>query len=124
LFTEEDLIAEVISKNIPAAWMKDFKMFKLHLMTKIKDIISELTVIEEQVKTHPKSNQEHSHKKQLKNPCQLYNGNHEWDDCRQNPKNQKNDEKATMITTATGIMGTITEIEKKTDAPNQTALNL
>ena len=63
-------------------------------------------------------------KKQLKNPCRLHNGNHEWDDCRQNPKNQKNDEKATMITTATGIMGTITEIEKKTDAPNQTALNL
>jgi hypothetical protein len=92
-FTEEDLIAEVISKNIPAAWKNFFKMFKLHLETKIKDIISELTVIEEQVKTHPKSNQNLSHKKQLKTPCRFHNGNHQWDDCRQNPKNQKNDDK-------------------------------
>jgi hypothetical protein len=32
-------------------------------------------------------------KKNLKNPCKLHNGNHGWDDCCQNPKNAKNDEK-------------------------------
>jgi len=49
-FSEEHLIAEVISKNIPAAWVKDFKMFKLHLKTSIKGILSELTVIEDRLK--------------------------------------------------------------------------
>jgi hypothetical protein len=32
--------------------------------------------------------------------------------------------KATMITAATGIIETITETKKKTDAPNRTALEL
>jgi hypothetical protein len=86
-FSKEDLIAEVISKNIPAAWEKDFKMFKLHLKTRIKDILSELTVIEEQVKIHPKNN-ENPNKKHMKNPCRLH-GTHEWDECRQNLKNNK-----------------------------------
>jgi len=90
-FTKEDLIAEVISKNIPNAWIKDFKMFKLHLKTSIKEIISELTVIEEQIKPHPKTSQANSNGKHLKNPCRIHNGGHEWDDCRQNPKNQKED---------------------------------
>jgi hypothetical protein len=92
-FTEEHLITEVISKNIPAAWIKDFIMFKLHLKTKIKDIISELTVTEEQVKTHPKPSQENPRKKQLKTPCRVHHGGHEWEDCRQNPKNQKTEDK-------------------------------
>jgi len=86
-FSEEDLIAKVISKNIPAVWEKDLKMFKLHLKTRIKDILSELTVIEEQVKIYPKNNK-NSNKKQLKNPCRLH-GTHEWDECHQNPKNNK-----------------------------------
>ncbi len=43
--SKEDLIAEVIAKNIPNAWVKDFKLAKLHLSTRIKDIISDLTVI-------------------------------------------------------------------------------
>jgi hypothetical protein len=30
-FSEEELIAEVISKNIPSAWTKDFRLAKLHL---------------------------------------------------------------------------------------------
>jgi hypothetical protein len=88
-FTKEDLIAEVISKNIPSAWIKDFKMFKLHLKTKIKDVISELTAIEEQVKTHQKKSHDNPNKKKLKNPCKVHHGSHEWDDCRQNPKNRK-----------------------------------
>ncbi len=64
-------------------------MFKLHLKTRIKDIISKLTVTEEQIKTHLKTNQNNPNKKQLKNPSRLHNGGHEWDDCRKNPKNQK-----------------------------------
>jgi hypothetical protein len=32
-FTEEELVSEVISKNIPSACVKDFRMFKLHLKT-------------------------------------------------------------------------------------------
>ncbi len=34
-FSEEDLISEVIRKNIPSAWVKYFKMSKLHLKTHI-----------------------------------------------------------------------------------------
>jgi hypothetical protein len=45
--------------------MKDFKMFKLHLKMRIKDIISELKVIKEQIKIHPKTNQNNPNKKQL-----------------------------------------------------------
>jgi hypothetical protein len=47
-FTEEELVSEVISKNIPSAWVKDFRMFKLHLKTRVKDVLTDLTVIEEQ----------------------------------------------------------------------------
>jgi hypothetical protein len=45
-FTEEDVIAEVMSVNIPFAWTKDFKLTKLNLKTHIRVIISDLTVIE------------------------------------------------------------------------------
>ncbi len=48
-FTEEELVSEVISKNIPSAWVKDFRMFKLHLKTRVKDVLTDLTMIEEQV---------------------------------------------------------------------------
>jgi hypothetical protein len=49
-------------------------------------------MIEEQVKTHLKPT--NSDKRQhLKNPCRIHNGGHEWDDCRQNPKNAKSDGK-------------------------------
>ncbi len=53
--------------------------------------MSDLTLIEESIKTHHKTNQEQHHKKNLKNPCRIHNGSHEWEDCRQNPKNQKDD---------------------------------
>jgi len=90
-FTKEKLIAEVISKNIPSVF-KDFRMFKLHLKTRIRDVLTDLMVIKEQVKTNLKPT--NSDKKQnLKNPCRIHNGGHEWDDCRQNPKNLKPDEK-------------------------------
>ena len=58
------------------------------LKTQIKDVMADLVVIEEQVKIHPKTNHDHnnSNKMQLKNPCHVHNGSHEWDDCHQNPK--------------------------------------
>ncbi len=65
----------------------------LHLATHIRDVTMALMVIEEHIKTHPQPNQENPNKKQFKNPCRVHNSGHEWDDCRQSPKNQKNEEK-------------------------------
>jgi hypothetical protein len=90
-FTEEDLINEAITPNIPSIWEKDFRFANLHLKTRIKEIIEPLTVIEEQVK--PTNQGQNPSKKKLKNPCRIHNWGHEWDDCRQNPKNIKNDGK-------------------------------
>jgi len=81
-FSKKELIAEVISKSIPSVWRVQYRLAKLHLKAKIDDIISDLTLIEENIKTHTKSNQDKTNKKQLKNPCRLQNGNHEWDECR------------------------------------------
>jgi hypothetical protein len=93
-YSKKELSAKIISKNIPIAWRVQYRLAKLHLKAKIDDIISDLTLIEENIKTHQKTNQEKTNKnKQFKNPCKLHNGNHEWDDCRQNPKNQKEDGK-------------------------------
>jgi hypothetical protein len=66
-FTEEELVSEVISKNIPSTGVKDFRMY-----------------------FKPTNSDKKQH---LKNPCRIYNGGHEWDDCRQNPKNIKSDGK-------------------------------
>jgi hypothetical protein len=90
-FTEEDLINEVITLNIPSVWEKDFRLANLHVKSKIKDIIEPLTIIEEQIKPTPQM--QNPLKKNLKNPCRIHNGGHEWDNCCQNPKNNKNDGK-------------------------------
>jgi len=93
-FSEEDLIAEVISRNIPAVWMKDFELSKLHLQTEISEIMTDLTIIEARVKVQPKqSDKTHQNNKNLRNPCCLHHGSHEWDECHQNPKNQKTDDR-------------------------------
>jgi len=42
-FSERELIAEVISKNIPSAWKAQFKLSKLHLKTRIREIMGDLT---------------------------------------------------------------------------------
>ena len=73
-FSEAELITEVISKNIPSAWTKDFRLAKLHLKKCIKDIVSDLTIIEEQVKVPPKNTQEQQLRKNLKNPCRIHIG--------------------------------------------------
>ncbi len=72
-----------------------YHLQNLHLKTRIRDIIEPLTVIEEQIKKQTTSAQQQSQlkNKHLKNPCRLHGGNHEWNDCRQNPKNAKSDGK-------------------------------
>jgi len=95
-FSEEDLISEVISRNIPAVWMKDFELSKLHLQTEINEIMTDLTIIEARVKVQPKqSDKTHQNNKNLRNPCHLHHGSHEWDECLQNPKNQKTNDRNT-----------------------------
>jgi hypothetical protein len=47
---ERDLINDVITPNIPAAWEMHYHLQNLHLKTHIRDIIKPLTVIKEQVK--------------------------------------------------------------------------
>jgi hypothetical protein len=53
--SEEELIAEVITPNLPLAWIKDFKVLKLDRETKIKNILEELLVIKEQIKVKKKN---------------------------------------------------------------------
>ncbi len=48
-FSEEDLVTEVIAKNIPAAWVKDFNLAKLHLQTKIKDVMADFIRVVDRV---------------------------------------------------------------------------
>ncbi len=86
--TKEDLISEVITPNLPSAWVKDFRLLKLDQETKISNILEELLVIEEQVKVE-KKNIHKENTKNLKNPCCVHNGGHEWYDCHENPKNKK-----------------------------------
>jgi len=40
-------------------------MFKLHLKTRVKDVLTDLTMIEEQVKTHPKHSNSDNKKQHL-----------------------------------------------------------
>jgi len=73
-------------------------------------------VIEGQVKTHHKPNQDNSKKKHLK-PCRIHNGGYEWDDCWQNPKNNENDEniRTMEIIAMEEETRTTVDLEKKTD---------
>jgi hypothetical protein len=106
-FSEEDLIAEVITPNIPSVWMKDFKILQLDREMKIKNIMQKLLIMEETVKVEKKNThrQGQENNKHLKNPCRVHNGGHEWDDCRETPQN-KNIKTRTVITIPTiGIIG-------------------
>jgi hypothetical protein len=125
-FSEEDVIADVIATSIPAAWVTDFKLAKLHIQIKIRDVMADLVVIKEQIKTNYKPTHDHTNgnnnKKQLKNPCRVHNGGHEWADGHQNPKNDKNNDKNNKIimTTARGVeMITMVDLVKNTDVPKE-----
>jgi hypothetical protein len=74
--------------------MKDFELSKLHLQTDISEIMTDITIIEVRVKVKPKqSDKTHQNNKNLRNPCHLHHGSHEWDECHQNPNNQNTDDK-------------------------------
>jgi hypothetical protein len=52
-------------------------------------MLEQLLVIEEQIKVEKKNTHKHGNNKNLKNPCLLHNGHHEWDDCQEKSKNKK-----------------------------------
>ncbi len=85
--------------------------------------MADLVVIEEQVKTNPIPTHDHNningHKKQLKNPCHVHNGGHEWADCRQNPKNIKTRGKAKIMTKINVEMKAMVDLVKNTDVPKE-----
>jgi hypothetical protein len=90
--SDEDLIAEVITPNLPSAWVKDFKILQLDRETRIKETMQKLLIIEDQVKVERKTHRQGQEKnKHLKNPCHMHNGGHEWDDCHEIPKNKNKD---------------------------------
>ncbi len=68
-FYEKDLISEIISRNSPNTWVKDFQLAKLQLKTEMKDIMTDLAIIEAQVKVNMSNQDTHQNKKQLKSPC-------------------------------------------------------
>jgi hypothetical protein len=62
--------------------------------------MQKLLIIEDQVKVEKKTHwQGQENNKHLKNPCRVHNGGHEWDNCRENPKNKNNKEKASHTDT-------------------------
>jgi hypothetical protein len=92
--TEHELATKVVARNIPPNGACPFHMIKLHLKESINDILNELLIIEDQYKKQKPNQQKQAHGKQLKNPCHLHKGGHEWSDCRANPKNKRNNEQA------------------------------
>jgi hypothetical protein len=87
--TEYELTTKVIARNIPPSWVRPFHLMELHLKETVEDMLDKLLIIEDQYKEKKPQNQKHVQGKHFKNPCRVHNGTHEWDDCRQNPKNQR-----------------------------------
>ena len=104
-FTDSELIRYCIKPNIPPSWLKDFKIGGGLVMNSTFQVIQLLQVIEENEKfTRKKSKndekpgkrngkrdkkKEDKDKRQFKNKCRLHpDGNHEWEDCFQNPKSK------------------------------------
>ncbi len=95
--TGNSIISEIIYKNLPSIRELQFKLHGLHKQTSINAIIPALIILEENIKPEANTNGSNQNKKQgqdrnLKNPYRLHGGNHEWDHCRQNPKNKKEDD--------------------------------
>jgi hypothetical protein len=86
--TEYKLTTKFIARNIPPSWVRPFHLMELHLKETVEDMLDKLLIIEDQYKEKKPQNQKHVQGKHFKNPCCVHNGTHEWDDCRQNPKNQ------------------------------------
>jgi hypothetical protein len=67
-------------------------MMELHLKETVEDMLNKLLINEDQYKELESHNQKHLQGKQLKNPYRFHKGGHEWDDCRENLKNNRNNE--------------------------------
>jgi hypothetical protein len=50
VLTKRELIAEVITPNLPKPWLTNFKLLELNRKTKIKDVLDKLVVMEENIK--------------------------------------------------------------------------
>lgn len=99
IFTEEELITEIITKNIPSAWKMQFKLQALHKAEHLEEITTKLQKIESEIKIqdnqgselspkdpeHPK-NGEGKRKNLCKLPCHK---GHTWEQCYNN-KNGNN----------------------------------
>jgi hypothetical protein len=60
----------------------------------LTNMLEKLLIIEDQYKEPKLQNQKHAQGKQLKSPCHLHKGNHKWSDCREKPKNKRNNKQA------------------------------
>jgi hypothetical protein len=87
--TEYELSTKVIARNIPPSWVRPIHLMELHLKETVEDMLDKLLIIEAQYKDKKPQHQKHAQGKHFKNPFRVHNGTHEWDDCRQNPKNQR-----------------------------------
>jgi hypothetical protein len=88
--TEYELTTKVIARNIPPSWVRPFHLMELHLKETVESILDKLLIMEDQYREKKPQNQKHAQGKHLKNPFRVHNGTQEWDDCWQNPKNQRN----------------------------------
>jgi hypothetical protein len=92
--TEYELATKVIARNIPSSWVRPFHLMELHLKETVEDMLDKLLIIEDQYREKKPQQQKHAQGKQLKSPCCLHKGGHEWNDCHKNPKNKRNNEQA------------------------------
>jgi hypothetical protein len=90
--SERELIAKVITPNLPKPWLKNFRLLKLNRKMKIKEALEELLVIEDSIKIEKKQPTHQNGNKNVKKPRRLHNGNHKWVDCRQNTNNSGNNQ--------------------------------
>ncbi len=92
--TAYELASKVIARNIPSNWERPFHLMELHLEENVEDMVDKLLIIEDQYRkpVEQKHPQRQHHDKHLRNPCRVHNGGHEWDDCRQNPRNNREHE--------------------------------
>jgi len=121
-FSEEDLITEVITANIPSTWNKDYRLANLHLKMQIKHIIGALTIIEEHVKIQPSANS-NANKKNSRIPAEYIMEATSGMTAIKTLKMQRAMGKITRQAMVKAKMRTMVILENK-DAPKAVAFNL
>jgi len=121
-FSEEDLITEVITANIPSTWNKDYRLANLHLKMQIKHIIGALTIIEEHVKIQPSANS-NANKKNSRIPAESIMEATSGMTAIKTLKMQRAMGKITRQAMVKAKMRTMVILENK-DAPKAVAFNL